>query len=94
LPTYEKIVNNNAKVQLTQEQFDALVSLALNAGESAVMDLLILINAGNCDPADIANAFAKGNNITDNNIGKKVPNEGLTDRRAQEAAIFNFARYP
>lgn len=92
LPNYEKIINDNAQVQLTQEQFDALVSLAFNT-EVGGKAVLKLINTGNCDPAAIASKFGEYNKITDKKTGQKVPNKGLTDRRTQEADIFNYGKY-
>src|ERR687887_2234326 len=57
----EAAVNNNINVQLTQEQFDALVSFALNEGGATFKGSQLLkdIYAGNCDASTIANDLAQ-----------------------------------
>lgn len=87
---FERDVNSLLKVEVTQNQFDALISFAYNCGADIDADtraeglgdstLLKLLNAGNIDGAK--NEFRKWNK--DN--GKVVP--GLTRRRAAEAALF------
>lgn len=83
-------VNSLVKVPLTEGQFDALVSFAFNVGSDIDADtiaeglgdstLLKLVNAGRFDAA--AGEFGKWNKA-----GGKVL-EGLTRRRATEAALF------
>jgi GH24 family phage-related lysozyme (muramidase) len=96
LVRYVSLVNSNVKVKLTQEQFDALVSLAFNI-ESAVdantSTLMKNINSGNCDPATITADFKAYNKITDPNTKKKIESPALTQRRIKEADIFNYGRY-
>jgi GH24 family phage-related lysozyme (muramidase) len=90
LPTYEAPVNRNSKVQLTQQQFDALVSFTFNLGPGIIKPdsgLMGLINSGNCDPAAIEAKFKEYRNING------VPSQGLENRRAAEAAIFAYGRY-
>ena len=79
---YEKAVDRRVKVQLTQGQYDALVSFTYNCGEGALAKstLLRLVNARRFNEA--ARAFAAWNRG-----GGKVL-KGLTRRRAAEAALF------
>jgi lysozyme len=80
LPIYEKIVNNKIKVDLTQNQFDALVSHTYNTGGSDT--LFALINKKASD-ADIKKWFTT-KYIT---AGGKTLN-GLIRRRKAEADLF------
>lgn len=79
---FEAAVKRRVKVELTQNQFDALVSFTYNCGESnlARSTLLRRVNAGQFDQA--ADEFAKWNRG-----GGRVL-AGLTRRRAAEAALF------
>lgn len=82
LERFEKAVTQYAKVPLTQNQFDALVSFAFNVGIGALgsSTLLKLLNAK--DYAGAAGQFERWNRA-----GGKVL-DGLTKRRAAEAALF------
>jgi len=80
LPTYEKIVNSNIKVSLTQNQFDALVSHTYNTGGSDTLFSLINKKA---NPETIKDWFIS-RYIT---AGGKVLN-GLIKRRKAEADLF------
>jgi lysozyme len=88
LSKYVEAVNKGAKVALSQNQFDALVSFIYNVGTGAVTSstLFKILNTGNYQNA--ADQFLLWNKITDPKTGKKVPNETLTRRRAQERALF------
>ncbi len=79
-------VNKKVKVGLTQNQFDSLVSLVFNIGETnfAKSTLLRRLNAGNYDEA--AEQFHVWNKQRQN--GKLVVLKGLVRRRAQEAEVF------
>ena len=79
-------VNENVKVPVTQSQFDALVSLCFNIGETAFArsTLLRLLNAR--DYRGAAAQFMVWNKITVN--GQLVPNQGLINRRKLERALF------
>jgi len=72
LPIYEGPVNRNSKVQLTQQQFDGLVSPAFNvpAAVGPNSGLMKLINSGSCDSGAIEAKFKEWN---------KVRISGLTD---------------
>lgn len=78
----ERAVSAAVGVALSQEQFDALVSLAFNIGESAFKrsTLVRLLNAG--DYAGAAAEFDRWNRA-----GGQV-HAGLVRRRAQERALF------
>lgn len=86
LMTAEKAVRTGAKVKLTQQQFDALVSLAFNCGQAAVLDstLMGLLNQGWVEKA--AEQFARWNKVRINGI--LTVSTGLTKRRAAEQRIF------
>ena len=75
-------VNNNVKVQLNQNQFDALVSFTYNlgCGNFKSSTLLKYVNLGNFQAA--AAEFHKWNHA-----GGKVV-DGLTKRRNKEAQLF------
>ncbi|EOR24978.1 lysozyme [Niallia nealsonii AAU1] len=79
---FEKAVNNNVKVPINQNQFDALVSFTYNCGEGALQrsDLLKLLNQGKYKEA--ANQFDLWNKS-----GSKVL-AGLVKRRAKEKELF------
>lgn len=79
---FEKAVNENVKVPLNQNQFDALVSFTYNCGEGALQrsTLLELLNQGKYEEAaDQFDVWIKS--------GNKVLN-GLVKRRAKEKELF------
>ena len=86
LATFETAVNRAVKVALTQNQFDALVSLAFNIGGGAFAKSTLVkhLNRGDIDSA--ADAFRLWNKGTV--AGKRVVIAGLTKRREQERAQF------
>lgn len=79
---FERAVERQVSVPLTQGQFDALVSFAFNLGEGALAQstLLRLLNAG--DYAGAAAQFDRWNKAG----GRVLP--GLVRRRAAERALF------
>lgn len=79
-------VNSLVNVPLSQQQFDALVSLAFNIGNGAFREstLLRLLNDG--DYGGAAAQFAVWNKVTRN--GVKVVSPILVTRRAREAELF------
>jgi len=82
----EKAINRRVAVQLTQNQFDALVSFVFNVGSTKFRSstLLKLINSKQIKKA--ANEFQKWNKVT---VGSKiiiVP--GLRNRRISEKHLF------
>ena len=82
LKRFESAVNDAVKVTLTQNQFDALVSLAFNIGEGALArsTLVNKLNAG--DKKGAAEQF-----LVWKNAGGRV-SQGLLNRRQKEKAMF------
>lgn len=82
LKRFESAVNDAVKVTLTQNQFDALVSLAFNIGEGAFVrsTLVNKLNAG--DKKGAAEQF-----LVWKNAGGRV-SQGLLNRRQKEKAMF------
>lgn len=78
----ERAVNELVTVDLTQDQFDALVSFTFNVGRGALAksQLLKKLNAGNHDavPAELKKWVNAG--------GKRMP--GLVTRRTAEAGMW------
>ena len=85
---FEKVVAENVKVPLTQNQFDALVSFAYNIGEGAFLDSTALrkINAG-----DLAGG-AEAMKLFNKSDGQVV--QGLVNRRNDEVRLFNTPGSP
>jgi lysozyme len=86
LQSYVNSVNSMVNVQLTQNQFDALVDFCYNAGAAnlAASTLLKMVNAGNFSGA--AGQFLLWNKAHVN--GQLVVLPGLTRRREAEQALF------
>ena len=83
----ESAVNALVSVPITQEQYDALVSLTFNIGAGAFRTSSVLrrLNAG--DSSGAAEAFALWNKV--NIGGRLMASAGLSARRASEAALFS-----
>jgi len=75
---------------VTQHQFDALVSLCYNIGTGGFdkSSVLALANAGASSPSVIKTAFGLWNKVTDPQTKVKRVSAGLTARRAREAALY------
>ena len=82
LKSFEKTVNDVVKVDLTQNQFDALVSLTYNIGSAAFKNSTLLKKLNAKDYAGAADQF-----LVWNRGGGKVLN-GLVRRREAERALF------
>jgi Phage-related lysozyme (muraminidase) len=82
LAKFEKAVNDSVKVTLTQNQFDALVSLAYNIGSSAFKSSTLLKKLNKRDYQGAADQFPLWNKAN----GKIL--NGLTRRRTSERALF------
>lgn len=82
IPKYEKPVNDAVKVPLTQNQFDALVSLAFNIGGGAFAKSTLVKKLNKRDYGGAAAAFMSW----DKAGGKRIP--GLTTRRNAERKQF------
>lgn len=83
LTSYENSVNKLVKVEISQNQFDALVSFTYNLGAGALSKSTLLkkVNANCCDTT-IANEFMKWNKAG----GKEL--RGLTIRRKEESNLY------
>jgi lysozyme len=83
LSTYEKAVDSFCRDDISQSQFDALVSFAYNVGTGALQKST-LIRKVNANPKDvtIADEFAKWNKAN----GRVLV--GLTRRRQAEAKLY------
>lgn len=86
LVRFEEAVNSLVKAVLTQNQYDALVSLAYNIGVGGFSTSTVLrrINAGDFNGA--ADAFLMWNKGRQN--GRLVVIKGLTNRRKSERELF------
>jgi len=81
-----KAVKRLVKVDLTQPQYDALVSFTFNLGEGALASSTLLrkINSGECVAA--AKEFLKWDKARVN--GRLIPLRGLTKRRQGESTMW------
>lgn len=82
LKRFESSVNNLVKVPLTQNQFDALVSLVYNIGQTAFSNSTLLKKLNAKDYQGAADQF-----LVWNKAGGKVM-KGLVRRREAERALF------
>lgn len=82
LATFEKAVTDAVKVPLTQNQFDALVSLAFNIGAGAFSKSTLVRRLNAKDYQGAAEQF-----LVWNKAGGKVV-KGLVTRRVKERALF------
>lgn len=82
-PRYEQIVRENVKVELSQNQFDALVSWTYNLGGGNLQKSTLLKKLNeNPNDATIRDEFMKWNKV------RGVEYKGLTRRRAAEADLY------
>jgi len=86
LEKHEAAVRRLVTVDLTQGQFDALVSFSYNVGSGALENSGLLKKLNKGDYPGACKEFAKWDKATVK--GKKVALRGLTIRRANEAAMF------
>ena len=87
----EYAVSRLVKVELTDNQFGALVSFVFNVGVAAFgsSTLLKLLNQG--DYASVPGQLARWNKITVG--GRKVADKGLSNRRAAEAGLWALGEF-
>jgi len=84
---WEAVVSRYVDVPLSQEQYDALCSFTHNIGRNGfVVDNTLLKKLNKGDYSGAAEEFGRWVNVTVN--GKKVPSEGLIQRRAAERKMF------
>ena len=88
LGQYVDAVNNYVHVQLTQNQFDALVSFTYNEGTGALKYSTLLKKLNTGDYQGAAVQFLVWNKITDPETGEKVVSNTLTARRIKESKLF------
>lgn len=86
------IINHEVHKQLSQHQFDALVSLVFNIGNPAFHNstLLRFINHGYGDDR-LEEWWKAWNKVTI--AGSKLVSNGLVNRRAAEWALWKWAHY-
>lgn len=82
LKRFEKAINEAVKVPISQNQFDALVSLAYNIGSNAFKDSTLLKYLNALAYQDAADQF-----LVWNKVGGKVL-KGLVRRREAERSLF------
>jgi lysozyme len=86
LAKYEANVNKQVKVELSQWEFDALVSLAFNIGNGNFNKSSVLRYLNMGDKATAAGWFKVWNKAKKN--GKLITLPVLTNRRAREIRVF------
>lgn len=82
LAKHEAAVNRLVTVEISQNEFDAMVSLCYNIGAGALGNSTVLKRLNKGDRSGAAQAFAMWNKAG----GKVLP--GLVSRRSREAALF------
>ncbi len=87
----ENTIKRNVKVELSQHKFDALTPFVFNIGESKFNESTMLKRLNEGKYKEAADEFPKWNKVTVNGI--KVPNEGLSKRRARERKLFLRGKY-
>jgi lysozyme len=88
LGRYEGAVNNYVKVLLNQNQFDALVSFAYNAGTGALKESTLLKKLNERDFPAAADQFLAWDKITNPQTGEKQVCDTLASRRKAERQLF------
>lgn len=80
-------INNNVRRELTQNEFDALVSLVYNIGclSFKKSSLVKVLNKGGIPYRDL---FLRWNKVTHPVTGKKVVSNGLRNRREKEWSFY------
>lgn len=86
LREFEGYVNSLVKVVLTQNQFDALVSLVYNIGPENLKSSTLLRKLNLADYKGAADEFLRWNKARVD--GKLRPVDGLTNRRTKERNLF------
>lgn len=86
LKGFAEVVDNLVKVDLTQNQFDALVSFVYNVGGASLASSTLLKRLNTKDYLGAANEFLRWNKATVK--GTRVAVAGLTRRRVAERTLF------
>ena len=87
----EDAVQRYVKVDLTQHQFDALVSFAFNVGNNAFRSSTLLQLLNNGDYSGASDELMSWDKITVS--GVKKPDKGLRKRRSEERNLFIHNKY-
>jgi len=85
---FEKVINVHIKTQLSQNQFDALVSFVFNVGASAFLSSTLLRKINAQLLHHVPGELLKWNKITDPQTKKKVMSRGLSNRRTKEINLW------
>jgi lysozyme len=88
----EAAIRRLAQVDLSQNQFDALVSFAYNVGPVAFAKSTLLKKLNNGDYEGAAQEFSKWIWIADRKTGEKTKSDGLIRRREKEQKLFQTPR--
>lgn len=83
---YERAIQRNIKVPLSQNQYDALVSFVYNVGPGGVTNSGVSKALNNGDYQGAADHMMDWNKVTEK--GKKVFSKGLNNRRSSERKLF------
>ena len=81
-----KCINDNVKVELNKNMFDAICSLIYNVGDEAFIKSTLLVKLNNMDYIGASEEILKWDKVTINK--KKVKSNGLTMRRIKEKELF------
>lgn len=87
-------INTLVHPQLSQNQFDALVSFVFNIGETNFRLSTMLRKLNNSDWVGAQAQFARWNKLTDADTGHLQVSAGLTRRRTAERNLFNLKDEP
>lgn len=85
---FENAVMKSVTVEMNQNEFDSMVSLAYNIGTGAFTRSTVLRRLNNGDRAGAAKAFEMWTKALDPKTGKRRELRGLVSRRKREAALF------
>lgn len=85
---FENAVMKSVTVEMNQNEFDAMVSLAYNIGTGAFTRSTVLRRLNNGDRSGAAKAFEMWTKALDPKTGKRRELRGLVSRRKREAALF------
>ena len=88
LKEYEDAVNKHTRTELTQNQFDSLVSITYNVGAGIMQGSTLIKKLNTGDFAGAADQFLVWDKITDPHTRKKVVNKTLAERRSIERDNF------
>jgi lysozyme len=84
----EEVVNRKVTAPISQNQYDALVSFAFNAGIQAFADSTLLKKLNARDYSGAADELLRWKYYTDKGTGQKLVSEGLLARRRAERDLF------